>query len=158
MGHMGTDSEFSKINLSILGLKMCYSAEPHNIIKINLSEKEEIFQRKMNSNQNQPWVLNFSDFLGQTAWFSWPIRFYAVRHRGFLCQIPLKIHKRLNINNKSAFQRGRVLIYKPPDFKTQTTYKQAIDKHQNKLVNRFLYPFTAKQKSISGNIVCSTGT
>ena len=52
----------------------------------------------------------YSYFLGQTPEFSWPIRFYAVRHRGFLCQIPLIIANRLCINMWSAFQRGGILI------------------------------------------------
>ena len=44
----------------------------------------------------------------------------------------------------SLLQRGGVLIKNLPDFKTEQTNIQAIDKQQNKLVNRFLYPFTAK--------------
>ncbi len=48
-------------------------------MKINLSEKEEIFQRKMNSNPNQLPEVSFSDFLGQMAFFSLPIASDSLR-------------------------------------------------------------------------------
>lgn len=58
-----------KINLSILGVEKAYFIAVQLITKINLPQKEEIFQRKMNSDQNQTREMSFSDFLAKGHFF-----------------------------------------------------------------------------------------
>ena len=68
-----------KINLSISGVKNAYSIAVQLITKINLPKKEEIFQRKMNSNQISHERRVFRIFLANGHFFSLPIASDSLR-------------------------------------------------------------------------------